>query len=255
MVSILQFEAITPIMPLIPTFIASEGSQIVSSSRTPTVSGQMTDPLAVCTFYSARAIVMKLALVAQWKSPSILLPFTSPSGVSLSHILPLRKLLLSLVVVIKFPLVLSLSFSKSADFLEITYKEYVRDSFAYKEYVISADFMDLYRLVKERYSNSRPEGYDLMLWGDLYTLFEPDEEDEIWKNQHEYNLISWRLCDFCGIHILLMHNGIAIHMFTEKKYPLSQEMLSKMLSKRLEVDHESTQEYELLKFIRSQVQK
>ncbi|GJW27858.1 hypothetical protein Tco_0044733 [Tanacetum coccineum] len=66
---------------------------------------------------------------------------------------------------------------------------------------------------------------------------------------------SWSLCDFCGIHILLMQNGIAIHMLTEKKYPLSQEMLSKMLSKRLEVDHESTQAYELLKFIRSQVQK
>ncbi|GJW94874.1 hypothetical protein Tco_0174546 [Tanacetum coccineum] len=116
------------------------------------------------------------------------------------------------------------------------------------------DVMDLYRLVKERYSASRPEGYDLMLWGDLHTLFEPDGEDEIWKNQHEYNLISWRLCDFCGIHILLMQNGIAIHMLTEKKYPLSQEMITMMLNKRLEVDHESTQAYELLKFIRSQVQ-
>ncbi|GJU47882.1 hypothetical protein Tco_1217437, partial [Tanacetum coccineum] len=49
------------------------------------------------------------------------------------------------------------------------------------------------------------------------------------------------------VHILLMQNGIAIHMLTEKKYPLSQEMLSKMLSKRLKVDHESTQAYELLK--------
>ncbi|GKB01702.1 hypothetical protein Tco_0829746 [Tanacetum coccineum] len=46
------------------------------------------------------------------------------------------------------------------------------------------------KLVKERYSASRPEGYDLMLWGDLHTLFEPDQEDEIWKNQHEYNVIS-----------------------------------------------------------------
>ncbi|GJZ87666.1 hypothetical protein Tco_0659276 [Tanacetum coccineum] len=117
------------------------------------------------------------------------------------------------------------------------------------------DVMDLYRLIKERYSASRPEGYDLMLWGDLHTLFEPDGEDEIWKNQHEYNLISWRLCDFCGIHILLMQNGIAKRMLTEKKYPLSQEMLLKMLSKKMEVDHESTQAYELLKFIRSQVQK
>ncbi|GKC32423.1 hypothetical protein Tco_1039717 [Tanacetum coccineum] len=91
--------------------------------------------------------------------------------------------------------------------------------------------------------------------GDLHTLFEPDEEDEIWKNQHEYNLLSWSLCDLCGVYILLMQNGIAIHMLIEKKYRLSQEMISKMLSKRLEVDHESTQAYELLKFIRTQVQK
>ncbi|GJR23693.1 hypothetical protein Tco_0972220 [Tanacetum coccineum] len=91
------------------------------------------------------------------------------------------------------------------------------------------DVEELYRLVKKKYSASRLEGFDLMLWGDLYTLFESDEEDEIWKNQHEYNLLSWRLCDFCGIHILLMENGLAIHMLTEKKYPLSQELLSKML--------------------------
>ncbi|GJZ13298.1 hypothetical protein Tco_0548528 [Tanacetum coccineum] len=102
------------------------------------------------------------------------------------------------------------------------------------------DVEELYRLVKERYSASRPKGYDLMLWGDLHTLFEPDEEDEIWKNQHEYNVISWSLYDFCGIHILLMQNGIAIHMLTEKKCPLSQEMISKMLKKKLEVDHESS---------------
>ncbi|GJT68620.1 hypothetical protein Tco_1020100 [Tanacetum coccineum] len=41
---------------------------------------------------------------------------------------------------------------------------------------------ELYRLVKERYSASRPEGFDLMLWGDLHTLFEPDEDEEIWKD-------------------------------------------------------------------------
>ncbi|GJW65448.1 hypothetical protein Tco_0117332 [Tanacetum coccineum] len=115
------------------------------------------------------------------------------------------------------------------------------------------DVEQLFRLVKERYSSSAPEGFDLMLWGDLHTLFEPDENDEIWKDQHEYNLLSWRLHDFCGIHILLMNNGLAIHMLTEKKYPLSQEMLSKMLSTRLEVDHESSQAFELLRFIRAQV--
>ncbi|GJT25517.1 hypothetical protein Tco_0895454 [Tanacetum coccineum] len=82
------------------------------------------------------------------------------------------------------------------------------------------DVEELYRLFKERYSTSRPEGYDLMLWGDLHTLFEHDEEDEIWRHNMN-NVISWSLYDFCGIHILLMQNGIAIHMLTEKKYPLS----------------------------------
>ncbi|GJX95325.1 hypothetical protein Tco_0351123, partial [Tanacetum coccineum] len=52
------------------------------------------------------------------------------------------------------------------------------------------DVIDLYRLVKERYETTSPEGYDLLLWGDLKNLLEPSEEDEIWKNQQDYNLIS-----------------------------------------------------------------
>ncbi|GKB02121.1 hypothetical protein Tco_0830210 [Tanacetum coccineum] len=41
------------------------------------------------------------------------------------------------------------------------------------------DVVDLYRLVQERYETTSPEGYDLLLWGDLKTLFEPCEEDEV----------------------------------------------------------------------------
>ncbi|GKD34479.1 hypothetical protein Tco_1249988 [Tanacetum coccineum] len=52
------------------------------------------------------------------------------------------------------------------------------------------DVMDLHRLIEDRYATSRPKGYDLMLWGDLKILFQPDEEDEVWRHQHEYNLIS-----------------------------------------------------------------
>ncbi|GJR17925.1 hypothetical protein Tco_0966452 [Tanacetum coccineum] len=70
---------------------------------------------------------------------------------------------------------------------------------------------------------------------DLKTLFEPNEEDEIWKNQQDYNLISWRLFDSCGVHVLLMNTGVAIHMMIEKKYPLTQETLSRMLNRRLEM--------------------
>ncbi|GJU24888.1 hypothetical protein Tco_1163509 [Tanacetum coccineum] len=53
------------------------------------------------------------------------------------------------------------------------------------------DVIDLHRLVNERYEITSPEGYDLLLWGDMKTLIEPNEEDEIWKNQQDYNLISW----------------------------------------------------------------
>ncbi|GKF95524.1 hypothetical protein Tco_0288259 [Tanacetum coccineum] len=49
--------------------------------------------------------------------------------------------------------------------------------------------------------------------------------------------------------MLLMHTGIAIHTMIEKKYPLTQEMLSRMLSRRLEVDQESDMAFELLRFI------
>nr|GEW52427.1 hypothetical protein [Tanacetum cinerariifolium] len=115
------------------------------------------------------------------------------------------------------------------------------------------DVIDLYRLVQERYDTTGLKGYDLLLWGDLKILFEPNEEDEICKNQQDYNLISWRLFDSCGVHILLMNNGIAIHMLIEKTYPLTQEMISRMLNRRLKVDHESKMAFELLRFTRPQL--
>ncbi|GJX57057.1 hypothetical protein Tco_0286954 [Tanacetum coccineum] len=130
----------------------------------------------------------------------------------------------------------------------------------WKTYVLAENFM-YYQLFRADRSSKNYKIFSEMLDdfniqdGDLKTLFEPDKEDEVWRNQKGYNLIRWRLYDLFGIHILLMYNGIAIHMMIEKKYPLNQEMLSRMLSKRLEVDHESTMAYELLRFIRSQVQK
>ncbi|GJT90391.1 hypothetical protein Tco_1079236 [Tanacetum coccineum] len=117
------------------------------------------------------------------------------------------------------------------------------------------DVLDLYRLVKERFETTSPEGYDRLLWGDLITLFEPSKEDEIWKAQQDYTLISWRLYDSCGVHVLLMDTGITIHMMVEKKYPLTPEMLSRMLSGKLEVDRECEMAYELLRFTRSQLKK
>ncbi|GJY21711.1 ribonuclease H-like domain-containing protein [Tanacetum coccineum] len=49
----------------------------------------------------------------------------------------------------------------------------------------------------------------------LIKAFDPSEEDEIWKNLQNNNLISWRLFDSCGVHVLLMDTGIAIYIMLE----------------------------------------
>nr|GEW52400.1 hypothetical protein [Tanacetum cinerariifolium] len=94
------------------------------------------------------------------------------------------------------------------------------------------DVLDLYRPVKQRYETIIPKGYDILLWGDLITLFKPSKEDEIWKAQQDYNLISWRLFDSCGVH----------------------EMLSRMLNRRLEINHESKMAFKHIRFIKAQLE-
>ncbi|GJV68278.1 hypothetical protein Tco_1483787 [Tanacetum coccineum] len=140
------------------------------------------------------------------------------------------------------------------------YYQIIKADGSFKNYKIFSEMLnefdrqyvvDLYSLVKERYEIISPEGYDRLLLGDLITLFESSEEDEIWKGQQDYKLINWRLFDSCGVHVLLMDTGVAIHMMVEKKYPLTQEMLSRMLNRRLEVDHESTMAFELIRFIKA----
>ncbi|GJR16379.1 hypothetical protein Tco_0799031 [Tanacetum coccineum] len=55
------------------------------------------------------------------------------------------------------------------------------------------------------------------------------------------------------------HDVEELYRLVKERYrdsrPEGQEMISNMLKKRLEVDHESTHAIELLRFIRSQVQK
>ncbi|GKE58304.1 hypothetical protein Tco_1497489 [Tanacetum coccineum] len=52
------------------------------------------------------------------------------------------------------------------------------------------DLVDLHKLVMKRSASRALEGYDLILWGDLKTRFEPSEEDDVWRNQQDWSLIS-----------------------------------------------------------------
>ncbi|GJZ27618.1 hypothetical protein Tco_0572265 [Tanacetum coccineum] len=73
------------------------------------------------------------------------------------------------------------------------------------------------------------------------------ERNEVWRNQQDWTLISWRLYENCGIHTLLLDDTlISFHMLVEKRYPFTKEMLEKMLNWRLEAEAESTIAFELL---------
>ncbi|GKB32902.1 hypothetical protein Tco_0872303 [Tanacetum coccineum] len=89
------------------------------------------------------------------------------------------------------------------------------------------DLETLYKLVKARYSSTRLVEEDRFLWEDLMTIFEPNVVDDMWRNQQEYRLLSWKLYDSCGVHCL-MTNSMHIYMLVEKKYPLAPITLSKM---------------------------
>ncbi|GKB07250.1 hypothetical protein Tco_0835534 [Tanacetum coccineum] len=117
------------------------------------------------------------------------------------------------------------------------------------------DLVDLHRLVMKRFEDNTPEGYNLMLWGDLKTMFEPDAEHEVWTNQQDWTLISWKLYENCGVHTLLLDGTlISFYMLVEKRYPFTKEMLEKMLNWRLEAEAKSTMAFELLKFVKSQIE-
>ncbi|GJX61536.1 retrovirus-related pol polyprotein from transposon TNT 1-94 [Tanacetum coccineum] len=73
------------------------------------------------------------------------------------------------------------------------------------------DLVDLHRLVMKRFKDITPEGYNLLIWGDLKVI--------------------------CGVHILLMDGTLtSFNMLVEKRYPLIKEMLQKMLNWKLEAE-------------------
>ncbi|GJS10028.1 hypothetical protein Tco_0366824 [Tanacetum coccineum] len=106
------------------------------------------------------------------------------------------------------------------------------------------DLEDLYKLVKAKYGSTRPvEDLDFILYGDLKTMFESHVEDQVWKNQDDYNMLDWKLYDSCRVHSLRMQH-VYIHMLVEKRYPLKPSIITDMLNKKLQL---SMKKLEILK--------
>ncbi|GJS44698.1 hypothetical protein Tco_0594819 [Tanacetum coccineum] len=75
------------------------------------------------------------------------------------------------------------------------------------------DLETLYKLVKAKYRSTRPvEDLDLVLYGDLKTMFEPHVEDNVCKNQSDYRVLDWKLYDSYRVHSLRKQN-VHIHIF------------------------------------------
>ncbi|GJR42912.1 hypothetical protein Tco_1311015 [Tanacetum coccineum] len=66
-----------------------------------------------------------------------------------------------------------------------------------------------------------PEGFDRVLWGDLMVMFNPDDENEFWNSQQDWNI--------------------------KKKYPLRKKVLMQMLKLKLESEEDSTMALELIR--------
>ncbi|GKF01668.1 hypothetical protein Tco_0028591, partial [Tanacetum coccineum] len=90
------------------------------------------------------------------------------------------------------------------------------------------DLFHLYDLVMKQYSEITPEGIELILWGDLKIIMKSSTKE----NDQE------------------LEDGTVIYMLVERRYPLSKELLQRMLDVGLEVDEESTAALHLVRFIK-----
>ncbi|GKC71037.1 hypothetical protein Tco_1116920 [Tanacetum coccineum] len=97
------------------------------------------------------------------------------------------------------------------------------------------DLEDLYKFVKARYGSTRPlEDLDLILYGDLKTMFDSHVEDRVWRNRQDYRVLDWKIYDSCRVHSLRMQHEY-IHMQVEKRYPRTPATITDMLNKEASV--------------------
>ncbi|GKF76167.1 hypothetical protein Tco_0225611, partial [Tanacetum coccineum] len=67
-----------------------------------------------------------------------------------------------------------------------------------------------------------------MLLGDLTIIWETAEssDDDFWKDQEEWEIIRWRFHESSGV-------------LAERRYPLSRELMIRMLDHGMEVEDEN----------------
>ncbi|GKC97420.1 hypothetical protein Tco_1167695 [Tanacetum coccineum] len=127
--------------------------------------------------------------------------------------------------------------------------------------VTRADLMTIYGRVMTFYQDKKDERVGLVLWGDLWILMDSPEANDgsdFWKNQHTWSIQNWKLYSFSGVHVLETVSGLVIHMFVDNKYPLTINLIERMLDHQLEICHgtvgnELTTAVQLIAFLKKQI--
>ncbi|GKF01207.1 hypothetical protein Tco_0028130, partial [Tanacetum coccineum] len=98
------------------------------------------------------------------------------------------------------------------------------------------DLEKLWKLVKERFNTTVPTNdKEKELWAELKRLFEPDDNDILWKLQrYMHDPLNWKLYDSCGVHHVTIERGHDI-------------LMTVMLSNKLQVEESSEMANELLR--------
>ncbi|GJU71382.1 hypothetical protein Tco_1262787 [Tanacetum coccineum] len=127
--------------------------------------------------------------------------------------------------------------------------------------VTRADLMIIYGRVMKFYQDKKAAGVGLVLWGDLKVLMDSPEVNDgsdVCKNQHTWRIQSWKLYSFSGVHVLETVSGLVLHMFVDKKYSLSVNLIERMLDRQLEICHgtvgnDLTTAVQLIAFLKKQI--
>ncbi|GKE53343.1 hypothetical protein Tco_1488499, partial [Tanacetum coccineum] len=123
------------------------------------------------------------------------------------------------------------------------------------------DLSKLYGMIVKHYEAIPIAGAGLMLWGDLHVLFDSVEGGssvEVWADQKDWVVRSWRLFHFSGVHVLETFSGEVLYMFADTPYPLLASTMKKMLKHKLEVEingigNDMTHAEQLIAFIKNQL--
>ncbi|GKA63156.1 hypothetical protein Tco_0762762 [Tanacetum coccineum] len=113
------------------------------------------------------------------------------------------------------------------------------------------DYLVIYK------ENGNFRAFNCLLEGHLKIMMESSQEEndqsDFWDDQQDWEIVTWRLYEACGVYILELKDGTVIHMLVEKRYPLSKDLLQRMLDLGLEVERESTAALDLIRFIKQQI--